>query len=360
MRVVIFDIKFGNYIYHSTPTPSKETLLLSGYHKERGDEVVLTDSLPNFAIYDKVYLVKQNPFLFSDPSWTQPLNIACVGKGWGGMEVWKEEWDKASPDMEIYRQWINRWTTKYPKFSEKRLRPFFQKPVKIKQGDRIVMPSEQKCLIIDDDIIEWDPKYETMKEIDVKHSLLTPLVLDGRWKEALEYFEQRSLIRDKFWATFDINKTTEEDLKQALEIFKEISPSRMFRIKATVQAWSDQEWIEVLEWTYKVLEDFRMECGKRLFIEPVGHEGLMIERVIKELKRWCAKDNGYRRNSLFDYMIYDGCRDTKQIAEFLYEPYEYIAAKKHGQNKFSELIPIIKKYPEVMDIITKSYSKGGT
>lgn len=359
MRVVIFDLKFMNYIYHSTPTPTMETLLLSGYEKQEGNHPIFTDEPPNFARYNKVYIVKDEANLFHDPDWLKHECVVLIGKGWEGSEEWNDEWEEAIPDMTIYDNWIQNWLKKYPKFSENRLMPFFKKPFKIKQAGSIYYPKFNEALIIDNDLHEWDKGYETLKEIDSnKFMLLSPLVLDNKWQDALELFELRTIRRGNFWATMDLSKYSKEDIQDAINIYNEFKPGRMFRIKATDVAYTDKQWIQRLDFDYWALGEFRMQANKRLFFYPSGHSGLDIERVIKEFKRWAAKDNGYKKNSLFDYMIYDGCRNTEQMARFLHNPYKYIEEKRHGKNKFIELMPLIEKNPRIMDIITKSYPKG--
>ena len=355
MIVPIFDIRFGTYIYHSTPNPTTETLLLAGYEKEQGNIPMLTTSPPEFSRYKRVYIVKDTEDLFYDPEWLKYGNVVLVGPGWAETEH-NPEWEEALPDMEIYAQWIANWRERYPKFSANRLVKFYMKPHKLQQGKRIVLPKEES-LIIDR---HPEQNIEALSEIDKKHYLLNPLKIDGLWAEALEYFAQRVVVRNNFWARINLAEYDENSTQEAIEIYNSYKPGRMFRIKAYDFAKTDEEWIERLRFAYWFFGEFRMQSKKRLFYEPIGHEGLFIERVIKEYKRWCAKDMGYKKNSLFDYMLYDGMRTLDLVASVLYDPYEHTFRKRQGSNKFSQLIPIIETYPEVMDIITKSYPQGAS
>lgn len=361
MRIVIFDLKFTNYIYHSTPSPSMETILISGYYKSKGAQVIFSDTIPDFGVYDKVYIVKDAPNLFHHPEWLSYTNVYPVGRYWEGIEpTYDIDWESGMPDINIYQNWVENWIKKYPSYNPKRLNSFFRRPVKLKQGNKITAPEGDNLLIIDNDLHIWDKECKVLSELNVKSmKLLYPMILDGRWEEALKCFSLKHIYRGDFWAEMNFEYYDEEKIKEVIEIFNKYKPGRLFRIKCHVSGQSNQEWVELIPRIYKLLEDFRMDAGKRIFIEPHGIENFQFPRILQELKRWTGKDMGYTKNSLFDYMVFDGCRDVFKMAEFFQDPYDYLEKKKHGKNKFIELIPFIETYPELMDVITKSYGKAG-
>lgn len=361
MKVVIYDIFLGTMIFHSTPRPTMLGMLISGFHKSRGDQVLLTDEMPDVGLYDKIYLLKDAPDLFHDPQWLIQDRVIPVGKYWEGViPIWNPEWELALPDTRLYQNWANNWIARYPTITKSRLESFYRTPVKMKQGNNIKVPEGNNLIIIDDDIDEWDENYEILKNSPIKNAiLLYPLKLDGKWDAVLDTFSQKHLKRQYFWADMNFKNYNEDEINKAIEIYQKYAPGRMFRIKCHVEGNSNEEWIELIPKIYYFLERFRLECTKRVFIQPHGIDNFEFPRILTELKRWTAKDMGYAKNSLFDYMVYDGCRNVEKMAELLCDPYAYIAGKKLGKNKFVELIPFVEKYPELMDVITKSYNKAG-
>lgn len=360
MRIVIFDLLLSSLTFHSTPRPTMEGLLISGYHKSCGDQVLLTDEPPNFALYDRIYIIKDAPELFHDPEWLTHDNVILVGRYWDGMGEWKEEWDTALPDRYLYEGWAENWMKRYPTVAKDRMESFFRRPVKLKQGKNIIIPEGNDLIIIDNDMHIWDKDGKVLKEVPMRNGwLLYPIKLDGRWKSGLDIFEARHLKRRNLWTEFDLNNSTDEDLHEAQMLLTERPPGRMFRIKMHFEARTNSEWLEVLPRAYQTLADFRNNCGKRLWAEPHYITAFDYPRILTELKRWSAMNAGYNKNSLLDYMLFDGCRNTEKLAEFLAEPYDYIKKKKHGKNKFIELVPFMEEYPELVEIISTSYKKAG-
>lgn len=360
MRIVIFDVLLSTVIFHSTPRPTMPALLISGWHKSQGHQVLLTDEPPSFALYDQVYIVKDAPELFHEPEWLTYNNVSLVGKGWEGMEIWNPEWETALPDRHLYQNWAENWMKRYPTISPERMESFFRRPVKLKQGKNIVVPEGRDLLIIDDDMHIWDKDGSVLKEVPMKNGwLLYPVRMNGRWEAGLEIFNAKHLKRRNLWFDFDFNTSPPEELKAAQDLLHSKPPGRMMRIKMHFQARSNNEWVELIPQVYQTLADFRNNCGKRIWAEPHYISHFSHPRILTELKRWTSMNAGYNKNSLLDYMLFDGCRNTEKIAEFVQDPYAYIAQKKHGKNKFVELVPFMETYPELVDIISTSYSKVG-
>ena len=360
MRVVIFDLFLASCSFHTTPKPSTEAMLISGYHKTSGDSVALTDEPPDFALYDKVYIIKDKPELFHEPEWLTYSNVVLVGKYWEGVETeYNPEWDLALPDKYLYKGWADSWRKKYPSISDDRMESFYREPVKIKQGNDIVIPEGKNLLIIDNDMEEWDFNCEVLNSVPSTNIImLHPFILTpNRWEHVLVCFGQRHIKRKVLWNEFTLNDYNSEDLTNAQNILNQYKAGRMFRVKMHVWADSHEEWEEQLVRSYNVLGDFRMNCGKRIWLEPHQIEKFSHPRILTELKRWTAMNQGYAKNSLFDYIVYDGCRDTEKMASFFYDPYEYLAKKRQGKNKLNPLVDFMETHPHLVDLITTSYPK---
>ena len=359
IKILIYDLLLASMIFHSTPHPSKSGMLISGWHKSQGDSVVLTDTTPDFERYDIVYIIKDSVELVHEPHWFKHNNIVLVGKGWPA-PVWETEWETAMPDQFLYRGWADAWRAKYPTVLEKRMESFYRKPVLLRQNGKIVLPEkEDRLLIIDDDLHIWDKDGEVLCQVKTKYSLLLyPIKLDGRWEAALKVFEKRHLLRANLWFEFD-STISDEELQQACDLLNLHKPGRMMRIKMHSWANSDEEWRQEIPNIYRKLEKFRNEVGRKIWSVPHNINSYTHTRILKEFKRWTAMNQGYNNNSLFTYIVYDGCRDMIAMAEFFKDPYDYVAKKRRGTNKFGELIKFIEEEPELMDIITTSYQRGG-
>lgn len=334
-------------------------LLISGWHKSQGHTVVLTDEVPNFNLYDLVYIMKDAPELVHDPQWLKEENVIPVGKYWNIPTEWNDEWEEALPDKFLYQNWAQNWMKKYPTIAKERMEPFFREPIKIKQKNHFKIPEGENLLIIDNDMHIWDKDGEILSSIPmIQGKLLYPLQLDGRWEAGIKIFSQRHLKRQNFWSEFQSTISFEE-MAEAVDLLKSHSLGRLFRIRMHSWAYSHEEWKEELKKTYYILEYFRLNAGKKIWSEPHNIHLFEYPRILKELKRWTAMNGGYNKNSLFTYIIFDGCRSMQFMTEFFKDPYTYVENKRFGSNKFKELIPFMENEPELMDIITTSYSKAG-
>lgn len=361
MKIAIFDLQFANYIYHSAPRPSMYTMLISGYHKTKGHAVSLLWKVPDFGSFDIVYINKDDYDLFHDPSWLTYENVKCVGGFWGEIDTfYNEDWEEAMPDLQIYKGWTEMMQEKYSTYSDKKLELFTKyKPVKIKQKNRITSPEGENLLIIDNDMHIWDKDCKILQELNINKSvILYPFELDGRWDAVLEAVACRHLRRDKMWANMNIENYNDESIQDAIDIWNKYKIGRMFRIKLHVKGEVSSDWESLIPTALKVMKEFRMQSKKRLFFTPHQMETFSHPRILMEMKRWSGKDMGYAKNSVFDYILYDGIRDINKIIEFLEEPYEYVNKKKHGTNKLIEVLDFIETYPELIEYITESYPQG--
>lgn len=359
IRILIYDLLLANAVFHTTPRPTKAGMLISGWHKSQGDSVVLTDVVPDFGRYDKVYIIKDAEELAHEPQWLKNDNLVLVGKGWPS-PTWETKWETAMPDQFLYRGWADAWRARYPSVSEARMASFYRRPVLLRQDGKIVIPAkDNNIIIIDDDLHIWDKDGDNLCKVPTRNGLLLyPIELDGRWEAALKIFEQRHLLRRNLW--FDFKSTiSEEELQEACELLNLCKPGRMMRIRMHSWANSDAEWAKEIPNMYEKLARFRNETGRRVWCVPHNINSYTHTRILKEFKRWTAMNQGYNNNSLFTYIIYDSCRNMVAMAEFFKDPYDYVARKRQGTNKFSQMLAFIEEEPELMDVITTSYQRSG-
>ena len=171
MKIFIFALQFANYSGRSTPKPSATTMLISGYHKAKGDTVVFSARPPkNFALYDIVYINKDTDGLFHLQEWLDYPNVKAVGNFWENETVYySEDWELTPPDITIYHEWITDFMKKFPSKNEKLFETFFQyTPFIMKQKGKIIEPSGDKILILDRNWIEWDCGFDIVSSLDIK------------------------------------------------------------------------------------------------------------------------------------------------------------------------------------------------
>lgn len=363
-KIAILDLNFMTYSYHSTPQASMYVMLLSGWHKAKGDTVSFADSYPDVKMYDKVYIVKDRLGLEHISSWLIPSNVIPVGNYWDkeGIEsVYDEKWETTPPDNTIYWGWLDRWTTRYQKYNKERLAHFYLEPIKIRQNGKNYWPDGEKYLILDNDMEEWDPEFEEMSEQFMqKVRFAYPISLDGRWEAVLKFIKHGPCSRTDLWLEMDYqNYPTDQDYQDAADIWAKYNLGRMLKLRLNVRCNSHTEWLEAVEKIYRGLAIFRMTGKKRLRVQPFNIESFNHPRILTELKRWTGRTQGYAKNSLFDYTLFDGARGTVKIEEFLKDPYGYTERSRFGTNKFIEVLEFIEKEPELFYIITESYPVTG-
>lgn len=356
-RIAILDLNFMTYTYHSTPQASMYAMLISGWHKAQGDSVAFFDHAPDFKFYDLVYLIKDRPGVPHLPSWLAENSAVPVGDWWekDGVEpFYNSEWEKAPPDNTIYWGWLERHGEKYPKYNKERLKHFYLTPHKINRNGKLYFPDEGSCLIIDNDIHKWDKDFELfMKEPISKLRFAYPILLDERWAGVLKFIDGKQAERQHLILEMNYENYEDDDkLDKALEEWKKYKFSRLVRIRMNVYGYSEEEWDKNIERVYHILERFRVEGGKMISVQPFNIDSYSCPKVLTELKRWSATRVAYSRNSLFDYMVFNGCRDIDKMMDFLENPYSY---HRHGRNKLGELITFAENKPELLKIISKSY-----
>lgn len=363
-HIVIFDLNFMTYTYHSTPQASMYAMLISGWHKSRGDKVVFTDEPPNYKLYDIVYIIKDRIGVGHLPEWLFPDNVVPVGNYWDkeGIEsFYNPEWETTPPDNSIYWGWLDRWTTKYTKYNKKRLEHFYREPVKIKQRGELVWPEGKGFLIIDNDMEQWDPAFEDILQQNLSQIRFAyPIKIDGRWEETLTFIKHKQATREFLFVDMFYENYTDEDFSNAAELWAKYKLGRMVRLHLNVKLDTHEEWLEALPRIYKVLADFRMKGGKMVRIQPFNMEAFDHPRILQEMKRWTGRSIGYAKNSLFDYMLFDSLRNSKAILDFLSNPDEYVTRGRHGSNKLPEILDFAEEYPDLLYIISESYPRSAT
>lgn len=361
--VVIFDLNFMTYTYHSTPQASMYAMLISGWHKSRGDRVIFTDEPPNYGLYDIVYIIKDRIGVGHVNSWLAQDNVVPVGDYWAedGIDAfYNEEWETTPPDNTIYWGWLDRWTTRYKKYNKARLEHFYRTPVKIKQRNKFVWPKGRDFLILDKDMHEWDPDFEQFIEQDIQASRFAyPIPIDGRWREVLSFLTSRQISREYLFIDMFYENYTDEDFEEASDIWAEFMLGRMVRLHLNVDLKTNEEWIEAIPRIYNALGMFRMKAKKMVRVQPFHMDRFSHPRIIQELKRWTGRSVGYAKNSLFDYILFDSIRNTEWMKDFLRDPYQYTEDRRHGTNKLKEVISFAEEYPDLLYCIAKSYPKAG-
>lgn len=352
------------YTYHSTPQASMYAMLISGWHKSQGHNVVFTDEPPNCKLYDTVYIIKDRIGVGHVNSWLTPDNVIPVGNYWerDGVEAYyNTDWETTPPDNTIYWGWLDRWTTKYQKYNKQRLEHFYRTPIKIKQKDKIVWPSGSNLFILDNDMEQWDPEFEGfLQQSIIGGRLAYPIKIDGRWETTLEFLAGRQLEREYLFVDLYFENYTDEDFKEAAAIWAKYKLGRMIRLRLNVECYTNEEWVAAIPRIYKALAEFRMQGKKMLRVQPFTIEAFDYPRILTEMKRWTGRSIGYAKNSLFDYIVFDGIRNTNLISLFFTDPYSYIQKKKFGSNKLEEVLNFAEAYPDLFYVITESYTKGGT
>lgn len=352
------------YKYHSTPQASMYTMLISGWHKSRGDNVIFTDEPPNYSLYDIVYLIKDRIGVQHVNSWLIPDNAVPVGDYWAedGIEAfYNKEWETTPPDNTIYWPWLDRWTEKYAKYNKSRLEHFYRTPVKIKQKEKIIWPQGEDYLILDNDMRDWDPKFEEFMEQDLKKVRFAyPIPVDGRWREVLTFLTLKQASREYLFLDMFYENYTDKDFEEASDIWAEFALGRMVRVHLNVKLSNQEEWEKAIPRIYEALAQFRMKGKKMVRVQPFNIDTFSHSRILTEMKRWTGRNMGYAKNSLFDYILFDSMRDTKLIEQFLRDPYQYLEQGRYGVNKLGEVVSFAEEFPDLLKCIAKSYPKAGS
>ena len=352
MRILFFDVDLFAAIFVKTPQPRHEFMLLAGYHKSKGDDIVLTWKVPEFHQYDKVYISAFDPDTFVDPEWLRHSNVVPILPSNKPDKLLAEA--EHYPPYQIYQSWLDDRLERYPSQNKKRFIRFCAKPWKLKRGDEIHLPTEPDCVIIDEGLEEWDYDCSILSQIKHKYWLLYPQQLGDvdRWKYVLKEFNRRKMHRSTYWATWEFNRFTEwEDI---LEAFKADRPSSMFRIKMILSERTHDKWLELLPRAYDAVQDFRMESGKRLFVKTLNRQTFDYPTFLGQFDRYTAKDNGFKFNSMMSYILIDNVGNFDQQAIFLRNPYKHTNRKKLLKE---EMVAFIERYPDVAEKLWQSYPR---
>ena len=93
-RILLYDLKLESYVYHSTPCPSMEGVVVAGYHSAIGDKVTLTDRLIDWRHYDIIYIIGDNESLVYDPEWLGDSRVVPLGKAFGNHNAYDPKWEQ--------------------------------------------------------------------------------------------------------------------------------------------------------------------------------------------------------------------------------------------------------------------------
>lgn len=358
-RIAILDLNFMTYTYHSTPQASMYAMLISGWHKSKGDAVSFFDKVPDFKQYDLVYLIKDRRGLPHVPTWLAEESSVPVGRMWkeDGVEpFYNTEWELAPPDNTIYWGWLEEHGRKYPKYNKERLSHFYLTPHKVQRKGKLYFPTENGAFIIDDNIHEWDPDFSLfMSEPIISLRFAYPILLDGRWEGALKFVDGPQVSRTSLKLEMNYESYSREDVISAIEEWNKYNFTRMVRVQMHVQGNSEEEWDEIIENLYWILERFRVDGKKMIRVNPYNIESYSCPGVLKELKRWAGTSTGFKNNSLFDYFVFNSCRSAENMMLLLKDPYSY---RKFGTNKTSDFIRFAEEKPHLLKIISKSYKEN--
>jgi hypothetical protein len=353
LRVGLFDLQLLKYVYVNTPYPSTAGLLLAGYHKAENDQVILLDKIPNFNLYDIVYIIKDDWDLYHEAEWLRYDKVVLVGRYWdSSISTWKPEWTEALPDMTPYRKWAELWLERYPSYKAERIDHFWYTPVLLKTNKRILNPEGEKILLIDYRLDSIDADYSTLMSLNIKSlQMLHALNVTNNTRYAFQFLKQKNIVKRGLWLTIDTN-ITQTAMLDIIQAWKEFKLGRMARIKLWITAKDDVEWKEELYYIINLLALWREQAGKRLFIEPVDLYSYSYPDILIALRRWTGRDMGYAYNSLIDYLIYDSIKDNKSIIDFFIDPYEYISNKRLGWKKMQSLVTFIEEQPELTQLLS--------
>lgn len=354
MNVAIVDVKIETYIYHTTPFPNRLACMISGYHKSKGDSVVLSEK-PISGYLN--YIVADDPYreLYVPPELLSQPNTYTVGRSFDN-PYYNEEWELYPPDLSIYLHFYENWLAKYPKYNPTRLTSYTLTPYKVQRGDTFYSPMSD-CLILDRASI---PVLEAIVEEPSTNLIFAepPMIDSLEMFDALlttiqkRHFRAGDMKMEIEWG--DFAKENEAALQ---EIWNKYRLGRMYVIRLRVDVSKYDSPADIRE-VYEFVGRWREVCGKRIGVYPVNYDAEY--RLWTEFKRWTNGRAGFNKNSLVDYIMYDGTRDLEDLAAFLKNPYEYKKKKRMGSNKLWRVIELFESADEETILtLTTSFEKNG-
>lgn len=358
-KIAIFDIKFALYNPFSTPFPSLETMAISGYHKAKGDNVVLATDEPNFLTYDKVYIVKDCDGLYHDPEWLAKSNVILAGKYWNGLETTDLEWYRYPLDIMIYRNWIQNRIDNYKNFNAARAKMFFLEPVLLEiDGEWELDFSGQNILICDRDIVKKDPNLEKLNQLNIAGGmLLYPLEITAQSVETVCKFIKATkgiISRERLWGII-YGIPSIADQEELIRVWNKYKIGRLFQWKLEYRPETEQEWMDSIEPVIDMAYRFKEHAGKRIFIYPMFYEASPYPYFFQQLKRWTGAKSVFAKNNLLDYLISNTISNHKQIAQFIVDPIDYMSKVK--SKKLKEAMQLLIDHPEYLEIVSRPMAR---
>ena len=333
-------------------------MLITGYHKAKGDVVNLTDKEISWRSYDVIYIVADREGLFYDAEWLKDNRVVPVGKAFGSLAKYKPEWEIYPPDNSLYAEWADARIAKYPKYNPARLSTFYLKPIKVMRNGEYNPPNDPETAycIIDNDWEVWDKDCSLASTWEMSSSscFLYPLKMTDREEEVLEFVSLRTIRRSYLWGELDFNYyRDEENRRKYAEAWKKYPVGRMFRQRMYITANSKKGWERVIGDAYEMVEELKGTSGKRVLVTPYGIPPAPLDRVATELSRWSSSANGANNKySLFDIMLYETVMSATNAADLLVDPYKYVEQRRQGTNKIKVLLQSFKEFPEMWERLT--------
>lgn len=354
-KVLLYDLKLESYVYHSTPLPTMEGIVIAGYHSAIGDRVTLTDKKVDWRHYDIIYIIADTPGLAYDPAWLGDSRVVPIGVAFGNANAYDPQWERYPLNSRPYINWAEGWKLKYPKYNPERLNAFYLEPHKVMQDGRYV-PPKGTVLIIDNDWHKWDHDCSLASTWDIQGAMfLYPLEMTGRERDVLEFLEKRTVRRSNLWGHLDYHYYQDPaHLANYVNAWKEFPIGRMFRQRMYITAHSEVGWRKAIIFSYNLVNDLKGPTRKRIMLKFYGDIPPKYERLLTELSRWSsAASSSSNYYSFVDFMLFEMTRSDKLAGELLADPYQYIEKGSRGTNKLKEIVPVLLEDEELLRILMK-------
>lgn len=350
-RICIFDLEFMQYLYQSRARPGMYPMLISSFYREKGYEVVFTTEIPNFTNYEIVFINRDAPDLWYDPDWLTNANVKLTGAYWPSDLIYYDlEWEFVNPDITIFHNWVENRLKKYPSLKKNRFNEFYKTPFKMIRGKRIVEPEGSNLLIIDDNLQLFEGVIDILKYANITNTSLSYnlfITKENVW-EVFDFLNMKTISRDNL--TVDILEQTEDGLQEIMDAWNSYRMGRTVRLKYHLVAQTQEEWEKKIIYACNMAQNFKIQTGKRVYMEPHDRESFKYPLTLTFLKRWTGKDMGFAKNSLIDYWIYDVCKTYEAIEDFLENP------KETKKSSLETLVNFLEEYydknPELIKAMT--------
>ena len=347
-RILLYDLKLESYVYHSTPCPSMEGVVVAGYHSAIGDKVTLTDRLIDWRHYDIIYIIGDNESLVYDPEWLGDSRVVPLGKAFGNHNAYDPKWEQYPLNSRPYVLWAQKWQAKYPKYNPERMSHFYIPYHKLMVGGEYQAPPKgSTSLILDQDWLDFDPNCNKAMQWGSRWNVLVhPLKLDGKEKAVFDLLESGN-IRNA-GTQIHMSLAHYRDKRNLARFFEEWEAhsigSKRFAGSLILKAYTEQAWRDAIIEAYHIHTSVTNRTGIRLQIRAIGEIPVKYQRLLSEMRRWSYGAGGASLYySPMDYFLFEAIRSDDRAGDFLQNPILYVAEDRQGSNKFKTLWPAIEK-----------------